>query len=148
LIGELLEVALLAFAPVSEIRGALPYGVLFRGLPYPLVLAVSFFCNLLPYFLVMFLLSWLLEYFSRFAWFRSFWDNFIQRTQKRFEPYKKWGKWGILAFVGIPLPFTGIWTGSVVCFLLGLSFQESFPYILGGLVSASLIMSLVVFIGS
>ncbi|HPU08182.1 MAG TPA: small multi-drug export protein [Candidatus Atribacteria bacterium] len=139
---KLLEVALLAFLPVSEIRGALPYGVLVRDLPFFWVVAVSFICNLLPFFLVMFALNFFLKFLLRWEWFSNFWSKYIMEAQNRFKNYEKWGKWGIMLFVGIPLPFTGVWTGSVVCFLAGLPWRESFPFILGGLVIATFLVSL------
>ena len=148
MVQELLEVALLAALPVSEVRGALPYGVLVRNLPFSWVVIVSFVFNLLPFFLVMFALSFFLKFLLRWKWFSNFWSKYITRAQNQFKNYEKWGKWGIMLFVGIPLPFTGVWTGSVVCFLVGLSWRDSLPFILGGLAMATILVSLAVLGGN
>ncbi|HQD32841.1 MAG TPA: small multi-drug export protein [Candidatus Atribacteria bacterium] len=148
MVQELLEVALLAALPVSEVRGALPYGVLVRNLPFSWVVIVSFVFNLLPFFLVMFALSFFLKFLLRWKWFSNFWSKYITGAQNRFKNYEKWGKWGIMLFVGIPLPFTGVWTGSVVCFLVGLSWRDSLPFILGGLAMATILVSLAVLGGN
>lgn len=145
---KLLEVALLAALPVSEIRGALPYGVLVRKLPFSWVVVVSFIFNLLPFFLVMFALSFFLKLLLRWEWFNNFWSKYITRAQNQFKNYEKWGKWGIMLFVGIPLPFTGVWTGSIVCFIAGLSWKESLPFVLGGLAIATFLVSLAVLGGN
>ncbi len=49
MVQELLEVALLAALPVSEVRGALPYGVLVRNLPFSWVVIVSFVLIFCPF---------------------------------------------------------------------------------------------------
>ena len=46
-------------------------------------------------------------------------------------------------FVGIPLPGTGAWTGSLLAALLGMKFKKAFPAVLLGIVLASVIMSIV-----
>ena len=145
---KLIEVALLAALPISEVRGALPYGVLVGKLPFFWVVIVSFIFNLLPFFLVMFALSFFLKFLLRWEWFSGFWSRYIIKAQNRFKNYEKWGKWGIMLFVGIPLPFTGVWTGSIVCFVAGLSWRESLPFVLGGLVMATFLVSLAVLGGN
>ena len=51
--------------------------------------------------------------------------------------------WGLVAFVGIPLPGTGAWTGSLIAALLGVKNKKAVPAILLGLVLATIIMSVV-----
>jgi len=147
LIGSLLQVALLAFLPISEIRGALPYGVLVCGLPFWPVVLVGFVCNILPYFAVTWGSNWILKLLCRFPWVNRVWNRLVVNAQRRFRPYSRWGKWGLIAFVGIPLPFTGVWTGSLVAFLAGLKMRESAPFVFTGLVIASMIVSMVVLFG-
>ena len=53
-----------------------------------------------------------------------------------------YGFWGLVLFVGIPLPGTGAWTGSLVASLLHMKIRKSFPAILLGIVIATIIMSL------
>ena len=55
----------------------------------------------------------------------------------------KYGYLGLVLFVGIPLPGTGAWTGSLVAILLGLDKKKSFICILIGVMLAAAIMSIV-----
>ena len=48
-----------------------------------------------------------------------------------------------MLFVGIPLPGTGAWTGSLIASLLGMKFKKAFPAVLLGIVMATVIMSIV-----
>ncbi len=50
---------------------------------------------------------------------------------------------GLVLFVGIPLPGTGAWTGSLLAALLGMKFKKAFPAVLLGIALASVIMSIV-----
>ena len=55
---------------------------------------------------------------------------------------EKYEFWGLVAFVGIPLPGTGAWTGSLIAALLGIRFRKAFPAIVLGLVVATVIMTI------
>ena len=57
------------------------------------------------------------------------------------EKIEKYQFWGLVLFVGIPLPGTGAWTGSLIASLLGVRFRKAFPAVLLGIVMATVIMS-------
>jgi len=141
------RVALLAFLPVSEVRGALPYGVFVEKLPLFLVAPLAFVANLIPFFLVMGLLPWLVRLFQSFPWFDRLFSWYTTQAQHRFAAYRKYGRWGILLFVGVPLPFTGVWTGTLAAFLVGFGVWEIFPFVAGGTAMATGLVALLVFLG-
>ncbi|WP_438316577.1 COG2426 family protein [Candidatus Caldatribacterium sp. SIUC1] len=141
------RVALLAFLPVSEVRGALPYGVFVEKLPLSFVAPLAFVVNLTPFFLVMGLLPQLVRLFQASAWFDRLFSWYTTHAQRRFATYRKYGKWGILLFVGVPLPFTGVWTGTLAAFLVGFGVWEIFPFVAGGAALATGLVTLLVFLG-
>ena len=51
--------------------------------------------------------------------------------------------WALLLFVGIPLPGTGAWTGTLAASILDMDFKTSMAAVLGGVVLAGVIMGLV-----
>ena len=56
---------------------------------------------------------------------------------------QKYGAWGLLVFVAIPLPGTGVWRGSLAASLLDMRFKWAFPAILvGNIIAAGIIMGL------
>ena len=65
------------------------------------------------------------------------------RALSRREQVEKYEFWGLVLFVGIPLPGTGAWTGSLLAALLGMKFKKAFPAVLLGIALASVIMSIV-----
>lgn len=143
----ILRVILLAVLPVSEIRGALPYGVFVERFPVFVTFGIAFLGNLLPFFFVMFLFPLVASLLQRVQWFHRFWIWYTEKARERFAPYRKYGRWGILIFIGIPLPFTGVWTGSLIAFLVGFKVWEVFPFVLGGVAVAGSIVLLVTLFG-
>ncbi|MEI6157648.1 MAG: small multi-drug export protein [Atribacterota bacterium] len=142
-----LLICILGFSPITEIRGSLLYWLAHPVIPFWQAFTLSFIFNLLPFFVVMFLFDGLVKFFIRYAWFERIWKKIVLNTRKKFEKYEKWEELGLAIFIGVPFPLTGVWTGSLICFLLGWSVKKSFPYVLLGLTIASVIVSAVVLSG-
>ena len=64
-----------------------------------------------------------------------------QERQQKAKKRKKYKKWGLLLFVGIPLPGTDAWTGALLAVLLKLNLNDSVCSIIFGLLMAAGIMS-------
>ena len=59
------------------------------------------------------------------------------------DQIEKYEFWGLVLFVGIPLPGTGAWTGSLIAALLGIRFRKAFPAVVVGVCLAAFIMSVI-----
>jgi len=74
---------------------------------------------------------------SIFDKFTNFIDKKLKKGSKKLEIYKEAG---LIAFVGVPLPTTGLWTGSAIAAFLGLDFKKSMIcMVIGGVISAAII---------
>ena len=62
---------------------------------------------------------------------------------RKSDQLKKYEFWGLMLFVGIPLPGTGAWTGALVASLLEVDIKKSSLAILSGIVLATIIMYIV-----
>jgi uncharacterized membrane protein len=69
------------------------------------------------------------------------------RAHKRREPIERHGFWGLLTFVGIPLPGTGAWTGAFIAVLLQMDFWRSFWAISLGVLLAGIIIAVLSTVG-
>ena len=69
-------------------------------------------------------------------------DWLSNKTLKKKDQIDKYGYFGLFLFVGIPLPGTGAWTGSLLAILLNLDKKKSFITIAIGVLAAGIIMSL------
>ena len=61
---------------------------------------------------------------------------------KKSDQIKKYEFWGLMLFVGIPLPGTGAWTGALIASLLEIDIRKSSLAIFGGILMATVIMYL------
>ena len=61
------------------------------------------------------------------------------------DQIEKYEFWGLVLFVGIPLPGTG-WTGSLIAALLGIKFKKAFPAVILGILMATVIMCFISYV--
>jgi len=63
--------------------------------------------------------------------------RYVERVRKKAHPYvEKWGFLGLVVFVAIPLPGTGVWTGSLAAYIFGIEKRKAISaLIIGGLLS-------------
>jgi len=142
---KIIEVFLLSMVPLIEQRGAIPLGVLIHDLNPWLVFIVSFLGSLVPVPFILFFFSHIFNWLGKtklLAWFYRFIDKKVQKGRDKVEKYEKWG---LILFVAIPLPTTGLWTGSAVAAFLKMEKKKAALYIIaGGLISATVITLLTI----
>ena len=64
------------------------------------------------------------------------------RAMKKSDQVKKYEFWGLMLFVGIPLPGTGAWTGTLAASFLDMGFKKSVIAVLLGVLLAGVIMGI------
>ena len=74
--------------------------------------------------------------------FRNLIERLENRAMSKSDSIKKYEFWGLVIFVGIPLPGTGAWTGSLIAALLEIDFKKAILAELLGIVMATIIMSI------
>ncbi len=135
---------LLALLPISELRGAIPYAVL-AGMD---LLPAAIFCiglNALVPFIAFIFLSTVHKLLYRLTFYRRFFDRFVERARGKVHgKVERYGYWGLLVFVAIPFPVTGAWTGTLGAWVLGMDRKKAILAIVGGVLVAGLIVSLLV----
>ncbi len=140
--------ALLSLIPISELRGAIPYGYL-NNLSLLEVLTISVFFNCLVPVIGFAFLSTLHNLFMRIGAYRRVIGSLIERARVNVgSKIQKYGILGLVLFVGIPLPVTGAWTGTLGAWVLGLDRKKSFFAIVLGVLMAATIVTVVLLTGS
>ena len=140
---SLLWTLLLAMAPVSELRGAIPYG-LAHDIPLGLLLPLCVAANLLPVPLIVLFLRKILAWMQRLGGKpKALAEWLIARGFKKTMMVKKYETLGLFLLVAIPLPGTGAWTGALVAALMGLRMKFALPAIAGGVAAAGVLVTLV-----
>mmetsp|Transcript_10691 Transcript_10691/g.22576 ORF Transcript_10691/g.22576 Transcript_10691/m.22576 type:complete len:605 (+) Transcript_10691:44-1858(+) len=125
--------------PVVELRGAIPVGV-WMGLPITQVLPICILGNMVPIVPLLFLL--------KNPTLKKLMGPILKRAEKKSSALGGDKQWvSLAAFVGIPLPGTGAWTGAMGAFLLGMPTPLALSAIFAGVVSAGCIMTAITLAG-
>lgn len=114
-----LLVLLVSAVPVVEMKGGIPLG-LARGLS-PLeatLIAIVGTCLQIPFNLLLIELLGRLAHRNPYAHRFLLWSQ--ERSHKQKDLINRWGLLGVAVLVGIPIPGTGLWTGTVAGYLIGL----------------------------
>lgn len=150
MLKHILIVFLVSMVPLIELRGAVPYGVIF-GLPLWLTFVVAIVGNMLPVPIIYFFARKVLEWGCDKPVIGKFFTFCLEKGHRGGEKLKaKAGRglfWALLLFVGIPLPGTGAWTGTLAASLLDMGFKESVLACIGGVILAGIIMGTLSLLG-
>ncbi len=146
-VSEFLQVFFTAAAPISELRGAIPLAILEFDWPWYHAFPVAFAGNLLPVPFLLLLLGPIARVLSKIGILDRLLNRIFEISRRRGGLVEKYGALGLVLFVAIPLPITGAWTGSIVAYLLGLSFRRAFPAIVLGVFIAGIIVTTLTVIG-
>lgn len=137
---EFLEVILWSMTPLVEQRLAIPWGIIKYGLNPLAVFAVSFIGSLAPVPFILFFFSYIFEWLGKTKLLKWFYDFIERKVEKGKGKVEKYEKWGLIIFVAIPLPTTGLWTGSAVAAFLKMDKKKAALYIIiGGAISAAVL---------
>ena len=146
MIKNYLIIFLISMVPLIELRGAIPYAVGFK-LPLLPSYIIAILGNMLPVPFIFFFARKILEWWKDKKFTKKFFTFCLEKGNKGGKKLQeKAGRNVYLAlflFVGIPLPGTGAWTGTLAASLLNLDFKKSVLAIMAGVVLAGIIMGLV-----
>lgn len=138
-----LIVFLVSMIPILELRGSI-LAAGFLKMEFLSTFIIAVLGNMLP-------IPFILLFIDKiFAWlkktrFKNMVEKLENKAMSRSDQITKYGRWGLLMFVGIPLPGTGAWTGALIASMLRMKKREALPFIFFGVVLAGLIMSLLSF---
>ena len=141
---KIFYILIISCVPLIEQRGAIPIGI-FTGMDPLVVFIASYLGSLIPVPFIFFLFNWIMDILRKhnwLPWLINLVDNKIAKNVDKFEKYEEAA---LIAFIGIPLPTTGVWTGTAVASFLKLDFKKTmFCAMIGALISAVVITAICV----
>lgn len=132
----------ISMVPILELRG----GLLAASVLNIDIVRALWLCvigNIIPVPFILLLITPIFNWLKRTKTFRPMVEKLENRAMGKSDQIEKYEFWGLVLFVGIPLPGTGAWTGSLIAALLGVKFKKAFPAVLLGIALAAVIMSIV-----
>ena len=136
-----LIVFLVSMFPILELRGGMIAAKLL-DVEFIRAFVICYIGNILPLPFILLFIRKIFQFLKKFKKIGNVIEKLEIRSMRKSEKVKKYRFWGLLAFVAIPLPGTGGWTGSLVAALLDMRIGYSFPVIALGVFIANVIMSI------
>lgn len=149
MLKKYLIVFLISMIPLIELRGAVPIGLsnaFGDVLPVIPLYIVCIIGNMLPVPIIFFFARKVLEWGANKKFIGKFFTFCLEKGEKGGKKLQeKAGRglyFALFLFVGIPLPGTGAWTGTLAASLLDMDFKKSIIAVMAGVVLAGIIMGL------
>lgn len=133
---------LVSMIPILELRGGLIVGSLLH-VPMWEAIPVCIVGNIIPVPFILLLVTKAFSLLRKTKLFRPIVDKLENRAMSKSDTIARYEFWGLMLFVGIPLPGTGAWTGSLIAALLGIKNRKAVPAILLGLLMATVIICVI-----
>jgi uncharacterized membrane protein len=141
---HVLTTFLLAMAPISELRGAIPYAMTVGGMSWQQAFVISVIGNFIPVIPILLLIGPLSSWLRRYPVCDRFFEWLFARTRRKGRLIERFEALGVCLFVAVPLPMTGAWTGAAAAFVFGVRPRYAIPAIAAGILIAGTVVTLVV----
>lgn len=141
-VGKYILVFIISLMPILELRGGLIAAALL-GLPPVPAYIISIIGNLIPIPLILWLLDYVFDFMKKHNILKKFVLFCERKGNEKKDKIEKLGFWGLVLFVGVPLPGTGAWTGCLIATILRMDKKKAFLAAALGVIMASIIMMLI-----
>ena len=143
---DYINIFLISMIPIGELRFSIPYGILGLSLIPLYVVLFSILGNILIGILVIYIIGPVMFLMRKNKFFNYIIQVIFKRTRAKSKIIYNLKFYGLIIFISIPFPMTGVWTGSLASYLFGLSKKKSvLAIVLGVFFSGSIVTILTLF---
>ncbi len=136
-----LLLVLLTFAPGLELRAGIPVGIA-GGIPWWQAFLLGVVANIIIGVLVWWALELLYEWFMRFKWFSRLANRYVEHVRRQVhKATERWGAYALAAFIAVPLPGSGVYSGALASQVLDTGFWPFFWACVAGVIVAGVIVT-------
>lgn len=140
-VSKEIVVFIISMIPILELRGGLIVSKLLQ-VPITTAIPLCIIGNIIPIPFILLFIKQIFKWMKKIKIFRGLIERLENRAMGKSDTIKKYEFLGLVLFVGIPLPGTGAWTGSLIAALLDIDFKKAIIAELLGIAIATVIMSL------
>ena len=134
-------VFIISMIPILELRGGLIVSKLLE-VPITTAIPLCIIGNIIPIPFILLFIKQIFKWMKKIRLFRGLVEKLENKAMSKSDNIKRYEFWGLVLFVGIPLPGTGAWTGSLIAALLDVDFKKAVLAELLGIAIATAIMSI------
>lgn len=142
-----LQLIIISMIPVIELRGAIPWGIFILHYGPLITYVLCLLGSIIPAPFILLFIQSILNWMKKTRSLRKFalWlDKKADKGSKKIARYKFWG---LLIFVAIPLPGTGVWTGALAASIMEMKFKNAMLSIFFGAVIAGILVTMLCYMG-
>ena len=146
--AKYLTIFFVSMVPIIELRGAMVMAMApGMNIPFPLALAICVIGNMLPVPFIYFFARKVLIWGAHKKYIGKIFTFFLEKGERAGQKLvAKTGRGGLflamVLFVGIPIPGTGAWTGTLGASFLDMGFKSTVTAVSLGIILAGIIMAL------
>ena len=131
---------IVSMMPILELRGGLIAAKIME-IDFLRAFVICYIGNMLPIPFILLFIRKIFTLLKKIPAVEKTIVNLEARSIRKADKIQKYRLWGLLIFVGIPLPGTGAWTGALAADLLDIRIRHSLPVIAAGVLIAGIIIS-------
>ncbi|MCB2289965.1 small multi-drug export protein [Clostridium sp. CS001] len=120
-----LKVLLLAAVPLFEQKVSIPLGIHTYGINPVVVFLLTFVGSLLPVPFILICFNKIFDWLGKYKLFSGLYNLIDRKINKNKAKFEKFEEIALITFIAIPLPTTGVWTGTAIAAFLKLDFKRS-----------------------
>ena len=144
MLNQILYLIFITFLPFLELRASIPYGINILKMPWLTVFIVCVIANIILGILIYFMLEKFVKFFLRYKIFSNPYNKVVIKTQKKIQKaVDKYGEWGVALFIGVPLPGSGVYSGALGAYVIGLDFKKFIIADIIGVLIAGIIVTII-----
>lgn len=133
---------LISMVPILELRGGLlAASPALLNVPILKAIPLCIIGNLIPVPFILLFIRAIFAWMKKFEKLGKIATWFEDKAMSKKDKIEKVEFWGLVLFVGIPLPGTGAWMGCLIAALLNVDFKKAFSAVIVGIIIATVIMS-------
>lgn len=141
-INKNILIFIVSMLPIVELRGGL-IAASILNVEFIKAFIICFIGNIIPVPFILLLIESIFKLLKKWNPTKKIVEKLESKSLSKKEQIDKYGYLGLLLFVGVPLPGTGAWTGSLLAVLLNMDKKKSFIFISLGVLMAGIIMSII-----
>ncbi len=134
----------LSMIPLTEMQVSIPVGIAVYNLAWWKVFIIATVGNIIPGIFIVYLLPYLHDWIVKQKILGDLATRYLVMAEKKFSgDFAKYGAWGLIAFIGLPFPLTGIYTASAAAFVFNIPFKKAMPVLAIAIVLAATVLTLI-----
>ena len=147
--NNILNLIWITFLPFLELRASIPYGILKTNLNWFLVFIICVITNIILGAILYLLIDKIIKIATKVKTVDKIYQRYVEKMQKKINQYvDKYGELAVAIFIGIPLPGSGVYSGAIASYLLGLNYKKFMIANIIGVLIAGIIVTIVSLTGA